>query len=344
MSVQRLETVDGFIAFDFDDTPISAGGTRYAPNVSEREAELLARAMTYKFAVLGRQTGGAKGAVRGTPDRKTELMSRYCEEILPLVRSMKFLTGADLGTCYEDFAPLRSPEQPPHVMGSTVGGIPLEDLVTGLGVVAAAEASMGSMDGLTVALEGFGKVGGGVAREAVRRGARVVAISTIDGCVHGQAGLDVELMFQLRRAHGDAFVHNAGLESKPDPATLFDVEADVLVPGARTGVITPEVAERLKVRWIVPAANVPYTARAIDVLRRRGVRFLPDFVCNAGATIGFICGADTAAGVFREVERTVTELMSEASVDPAGHYAGGCRIAERFLSTWRELPEGPPLA
>lgn len=344
MRLQRLETVDGFIAFDLDDARVSAGGTRYAPDVSEREAELLARAMTYKFAVLGRQTGGAKGAVRGSPEQKRDLMRRYCEEILPLYRAMTFLTGADLGTSYDDFAPLRDPAQPPHVMGSSVDGIPLEDLVTGLGVVASAEAAMGSIEGMRVALEGFGKVGGGVAREAVRRGARVVAISTVEGCIHDPAGLDVELMFHLRSAHGDGFVHHAGGESRRDPRALFDVESDVLVPGARVGVVTAATAATLNTRWIVPAANVPYARDAIDVLKGRGVRFLADFVCNAGATIGFVCGADTASGVFDAVERTATELTSEACVDPAGPYAGACRIAERFLLTWRESTVEPPLA
>src|SRR5947207_2417975 len=102
MSVLKLETVDGFIAFDFESARVSAGGTRYAPDVSEGEARLLARAMTYKFAVLGRQTGGAKGAVRGKPEDKQEIMRRYCDEILPMTRSAKFLTGADLGTSYDD--------------------------------------------------------------------------------------------------------------------------------------------------------------------------------------------------------------------------------------------------
>src|SRR5437660_11949080 len=65
MEIYQLHTVNGFIAFEFDDARVSAGGTRYAPDVSEREAQVLARAMTYKFAVLGRRNGGAKGAVRG---------------------------------------------------------------------------------------------------------------------------------------------------------------------------------------------------------------------------------------------------------------------------------------
>src|SRR5437867_12355974 len=116
MPLHRLRAVDGLIAFDFSDAPVNAGGTRYAADVSEREAELLARAMTYKFAVLGRQTGGAKGAVRGTPVEKQDIMRRYCAEILPMSRAGKFLTGADLGTSYDDFATLRHPTEPRHVM------------------------------------------------------------------------------------------------------------------------------------------------------------------------------------------------------------------------------------
>jgi glutamate dehydrogenase/leucine dehydrogenase len=303
--------------------------------------------MTYKFAVLGRRTGGAKGAVRGAPAEKPDVMRRYCEEILPMSRSGRFLTGADLGTNYDDFAPLRNPDEPRHVMGTSVNGTPLEDLVTGLGVIAGAEAAVGPLDGLSIAIEGFGKVGGGVAREAVRRGAKVVAVSTIEGVVHDPKGLDVELMLTLRSVHGDAFVRHMHVGDKPDPAALFGIDADVLVPGARTGVITKDVAAHLNVRWLAPAANVPYTKEAVDVLKQRGIRYLPDFVLNAGAVVGFVCGETTAAGVLAQAESTVSRLISEASVDPAGTYEGACRMAERFLATWRPadgMPDGPPLA
>src|SRR5882724_608588 len=63
MSILRLKTLDAFIAFDLDGCEVSAGGTRLAADVTEHEAELLARAMTYKFAVLGLRMGGAKGAI-----------------------------------------------------------------------------------------------------------------------------------------------------------------------------------------------------------------------------------------------------------------------------------------
>ena len=70
--------------------------------------------------------------------------------------------------------------------------------------------------------------------------------------------------------------------------------ADVLVPGTRPGTIGAGTAASLPpgVRVIAPAANAPYTAAGADVLRRRGIVALPDFVCNAGAVIGYRSAAD----------------------------------------------------
>lgn len=346
MRVHHLKTVDGFVVFDLDGVSFSAGGTRFAPDVTVEETALLARAMTYKFGVLGLRAGGAKGAVRGTPDQKDELLARYCEEIRPLVEEGAFGTAADLGTAEEDFAPLRDPDAPPSVMAGRIGGESIEDLITGFGVVVAAEAAMGSVDGATFAIEGFGKVGGGVAREAVRRGARVVAVSTIGGAVFDDAGLDVEALLALRRAHGEGFVHHVGARTAP-AHELFEAGVDVLVPGARCGVITPEVAARVGARWIVPASNAPYTAAAIDILRSRRVRFLADFVCNAGATIGFSSGAEGPGELFRSVESRISTMQERAGAHPEGPFAGACAMAEEFLRSWRDasgMPDGPPLA
>ena len=93
--------------------------------------------------------------------------------------------------------------------------MPFEDVLTGYGVAAAAETALragpgmgagwgGGWTGRSVAIEGFGKVGGGVAREVTRRGGRVAAVSTVAGCLADPAGLDVERLLALRRAHGGA--------------------------------------------------------------------------------------------------------------------------------------------
>ena len=65
--ILELSSVPGFVVFDLPGAAESAGGTRLAPDVSVAEVALLARAMTYKFAALGAQRGGAKAGVRGDP-------------------------------------------------------------------------------------------------------------------------------------------------------------------------------------------------------------------------------------------------------------------------------------
>jgi glutamate dehydrogenase (NAD(P)+) len=346
MSVMRLQSVDGFIAFDLEDCRVNAGGTRLAPDVDEREARLLARAMTYKFAALGLEMGGAKAVIRGSAAERSELMRRYCEEIRPMIESVRFLTGPDIGTFEADFEPLRRPGET-GVMSQPMDGAPFEDVLTGFGVVVAAQAALGTLKGASIAVEGFGKVGGGVAREAVRRGARVVALSTIAGCVAKADGFDVERLWSLRALHGDELIRHLGVEVRP-AAALFEAEADVVIPGARIGVIDVARARAIAARVIAPAANVPYVSGALEVLRGRGVVALPDFICNAGAVLGYVSNTvSTHDEMLRLVERRIAALIRETVQHPDGAFAAGCALAEGFLRTWRPekgLPPGPPLA
>jgi glutamate dehydrogenase (NAD(P)+) len=359
VEVVELGSVPGFVVFDLPGAPISAGGTRLAPDVSVAEVALLARAMTYKFAALGQRVGGAKAGVRGNPaDRagKAALMARFCAEVGPMVDADRFLTGPDMGTSEEDFAPLRVGRAAPTAMSSVVDGVPFEDVVTGYGVTVAAGAALdagpgsrgpGGWDGRSAAIEGFGKVGGGVAREVIRRGGRVVAVSTVAGCVADPAGLDIGRLLGLRREHGDACVLRYG-RPVMRPAQLFtEVSADVLIPGTRPGMIGGQAAAALPpgVRVVAPAANAPYTEAGAVVLRQRGIVALPDFVCNAGAVIGYRSPADaTPDQVLATVEATISELIRDGLAHQDGPLAGACERAGRFLRDWRgELP-APPFA
>jgi glutamate dehydrogenase/leucine dehydrogenase len=339
----HLKTVDAFVAFDLD-CRTSAGGTRLAPDVTERETQLLARAMTYKFAVLGVSLGGAKAAIRASEADRDEALRRYCDEIRPWVEEQRFLTATDLGTQPEDFASLPGGEAD-ELMHTTYHGMPLDAYITGLGVATAAETALGGLAGRSAAVEGFGKVGGAASVELVRRGARLVAFSTIHGCAAKAEGFDVEHLLQLRSRHGDRLVEHLGVEPRP-AADLFMVEADVLVPGARPGVLDEERAAHVRVKVVAPAANVPYTRAGLDVLRRRRIPALADFVCNAGATIGYVAGVHSVEQALNRVEERVRELTSCSLEHPAGPHQGATEIAEQHLRTWAadQMPEGPPLA
>ena len=138
-----------------------------------------------------------------------------------------------------------------------------------------------------------------------------------------------------------------GLPAGP-PSRLFTaVDADVIIPGARPGVISRQVAESLPsaIQVVAPAANVPYTREGADTLHRRGITALPDFVCNAGAVIGYRSAPDATPGqVLANVGDTIETLIREALSHPRGPLAGACERAAAFLRSWWGDPPSPPFA
>jgi glutamate dehydrogenase/leucine dehydrogenase len=235
-------------------------------------------------------------------------------------------------------------------MHEPVGGMPFDAFITGLGVVVAAETALGgpgSLDGRTLALEGFGKVGGATARALEARGGRLIAVSTVHGCVLDPKGFAADDLLALRERHGDRLVESVGVPAQRSSA-VYEAEADVLVPGARTGVLDEATAGRVRAPVVAPAANVPYTAGGLAALRERGLLALADFVCNAGATVGYLSPHGLGqAGVLERVEARVRELTETALRHPDGPYAGACAFADAHLRTWlapEQLPDRPPLA
>ena len=120
-----------------------------------------------------------------------------------------------------------------------------------------------------------------------------------------------------------------------------------MVPGTRPGAIGAHEAESLPagVRVVAPAANAPYTAQGAEGLRRRGIVALPDFVCNAGAVIGYRSAAGATPGeVLAAVDDKITQLILEALGHHDGPLAGACERAARFLRGWWGEPPRPPFA
>jgi len=165
---------------------------------------------------------GAKAGIRFAGGDRPAVLAAYQRALEP--HRGIFLTGPDMGTVPADF--LDGTEDPVPLWARSHEGLGMDDLATGHGVKAAAEAALAQLGrglvGATVALEGFGKVGGLLA---------------------DQEGLDVEELLALRALHGDWFVEHGPREVRPREA-LFELECDVLVPGARPDSITSTVADQ----------------------------------------------------------------------------------------------------
>jgi glutamate dehydrogenase/leucine dehydrogenase len=79
------------------------------------------------------------------------------------------------------------------------------------------------------------------------------------------------------------------------------------------------------------------------VLRQRGIAALPDFVCNAGAVIGYRSALQASPEtVLADVDRKITELISQALSHPRGSLAGASEQAAAFLRGWWGEPPPPP--
>ena len=273
--------LDAVVVVDHELFPVSAGGTRMIPDVDVSEVARLARAMTWKFASCRVPYAGAKAGVRFGGGDRAAVLGAYLRALEPLKES--FLTGPDMGTNPADF--VEDPEAELPLWAQSYQGMGMDDLATGHGVMAAAEAALAqlgrSLEGATVAIEGFGKVGAGTARACAQGGANVVALSTVEGCIADRGGFDVEALLELRSRYGDGLVHHAAAPLRPRN-DLFTVDCDVVVPGARPDSVTLQVAEGLRCTVVSPGANVPYAQGAVEALHARGILALPDFVANSG--------------------------------------------------------------
>jgi glutamate dehydrogenase (NAD(P)+) len=273
--------LEAVVVIDHELFPVAAGGTRMLPDVDESEVARLARAMTWKFAACRVPYAGAKAGVRFAGGDRAAVLAAYKRALEPYRES--FLTGPDMGTQPADFVEDGAAELP--LWARSHEGLGMDDLATGQGVKGAAEAALAhlgrSLEGATVAIEGFGKVGAGTARACAGGGAKVVGVSTVNGLLADPDGLDVELLYALREAHGDRLVEHGPISARPREE-LFELDCDVLVPGARPDSVTPALAERGVWAVVAPGANVPYASGALEILHRRGIVAVPDFVSNSG--------------------------------------------------------------
>ena len=328
---------------------VSAGGVRMLPDLSLTEMIRLARAMTYKYLMLEVRCGGAKAGVwydPATQDRAA-VWQAFLSALRPLVEQRLYLPGTDMGTTDEDFRPLYKEGAGSRTGGlltQVVEGLTLEDQLTGFGVVeslrVAAEFFGTPLNEATVAIEGFGKVGGGAARFCSRAGARVVAVSTLAGARYDPNGLDVERLLSLRKEHGDESVLYYPHGELLSPKRLLILPVDVLIPGTRPDVITRKNVDKIRAKIIAPGANIPFTMDIANRLSARGVGVVPDFVANGGGVLAAIAEMrglkveEAFASVRERIAATTTLVLQRSRAQHCSPFNAALQICrERWQRT-----------
>ncbi len=280
----------GFLAIDSFGKGRCCGGIRMAEDVSPEEIAYLARTMTLKFAFMNSGLGGAKAGIicpeDASVEQKESILAAFGRNLGPLLEAV-WVPGGDLGVGARQLdvvkraAGIRVTERPAKYKGG---------FFTAYGVFAAIRCALNTLDlgvkDQRFALEGYGSVGRPLAKLLYQAGGKIVAVSTRHGAIYQPDGLNIEALEDMAAEHADRVVERYRDAQQIDKQTLFSLDADVCVPGARPWAINRDNAEQIRARLVVSAANISVTPRADRLLHEHGVVVIPDFAANWGGILG----------------------------------------------------------
>ncbi|MTV24553.1 Glu/Leu/Phe/Val dehydrogenase [Nitriliruptoraceae bacterium ZYF776] len=272
------------------------GGTRFHPDVTPEEVAGLATLMSVKTAVVDLPLGGGKGGItvdpKGLSAAELESLTRsYTRAIAASIGPELDVPAPDVNTdsrhmdwIADEYGRVTGAPAPAVVTGKSLpaGGSLGRETATADGcrsVLLASAKRLGLAADARVVIQGFGNAGAHLARELAEDGLRVVAVSDSRGGVYDPDGLDVAAVAAAKAAHGSVIAHDAEVV---DADALLGLDCEVLVPAALEGAIDAAVAERIRARLVVEAANGPCTPDADPILEQRGITVVPDVLASAG--------------------------------------------------------------
>ena len=306
----------------------SLGGARMWTYPSEAVALTdvlrLSRAMTYKAAVANLPLGGGKGLILGDPhvDKTERLLRAYGRAVNSL--GGRYITAEDVGTSPDDLTIVMQETQ--WIVGKPleVGGSGDSAPATGFGVYQAMRACAkevygdASLEGKSVALQGFGKVASNLAHYLQKDRVRLIVS---------------EVYPESRQRAVEEF----GAEVV-EPEAIYDVPCDIFSPNALGGVLNRETIPRLRCKIVTGGANNQLLEPMDgDRLRDAGILYAPDYVANAGGIINLsfeLTTYDAKAAMDRVslIYDTVEEVIAVAKAQGLATSAAADRLAEARLA------------
>jgi len=231
----------------------------------------ISQAMTYKNAAAGLNLGGGQvviieqdGMEKGEPLFRA--VGRFIESF-----KGRFISGGDMGVTeeYMEYIAMEThyvTNLPEYCGGSgNQSRMCAEGVFTGL--VAAAQYRWGTDDiaGKRILIHGYGKVGSRLAASLKDKGAEVLVADIDPGKVEAARAAGFEII---------------------DLEKMFSVKVDIFSPCAIGSIITPGAAEKINCKIVAGAANNQLQGNQEDqILKKRDILYVPDFIINSGAVI-----------------------------------------------------------
>ena len=273
------------------------GGIRYHQDTDINEVKALAFWMALKCAVANIPMGGGKGGITVDPRdlSKTELekLSRgWVRGMADVLGPKKDVPAPDVNTTPEimgwmsdEFEKVTGDTTHATFTGKPIdkGGSEGRGAATGLGgyyVFDTLRSKFNVPDGASIAIQGFGNVGGNAAEIFAARGYKIIAVSDYKSGIVNEAGIDLKALNEYKKTN----VTIGGFPGSREitNAELLELPCDVLIPAALENQITADNAGKIQAKFILELANGPTTPEADEILYAKNIPVVPDILANSG--------------------------------------------------------------
>jgi glutamate dehydrogenase (NADP+) len=283
------------------------GGIRFHPTVYLGTIKFLGFEQTFKNALTGMPIGGGKGGSDFDPKGRSagEIM-RFCQSfVTELYRHLGEYTDVpagdigvgqrEIGYMFGQYKRITNRYESGVLTGKglTWGGSQVRTEATGYGAVYFVERMLRtrgqSFDGKKVIASGAGNVSIYTMEKVSELGGRVIACSDSDGYVVDEAGIDLDLLKEIKeirrgRVADYAKARGKGATFVPE-GRIWDVPADVAMPSATQNELNGQDARTLVKNGVIAVgegANMPSTPEAVRTFLDAGILFAPGKAANAG--------------------------------------------------------------
>ena len=309
------------------------GGLRFHSSVYSGIVKFLGFEQVFKNALTNQTIGGGKGGSDFDPHGKSDNeVMRFCQsfmtELYNYIGPNTDVPAGDIGVGAREIGYLfgqhkRLSNRFESVLTGkdiSMGGLLGRTEATGYGTVIFAERMLGTrgeqLDGRTVSVSGSGNVAIYAAEKAQQLGARVLTVSDSSGYVVDEAGIDVDLLKQIKEVERGRVQDYA--DRKPGArivtgGSVWDVPVDVALPCATQNELDGAAARVLVkngVGVVAEGANMPSTPEAIEIFQDAELLYAPGKASNAGGVATSALEMAQNAGRGHWTMEKTTELLT----------------------------------
>jgi len=288
----------------------SKGGIRFHPQETIDTVRALATWMTWKCAVVDIPLGGGKGGVICDPHNlsmkeQEQLCRGWVRQIAKDIGPLQDVPAPDVMTTaqhmlwmMDEYEQIMGAKYPGMITGKPVGmgGSSGRAEATGYGVIYTVREALKELGynikETTASLQGFGNVAQYAIELYHKYGGKAVCVSCWDQedqkaySFIKKDGIDLEKLRNITDQFGGIDKDKAkelGYEVADGDAWLKQ-DVEILIPAALENQINADNVNDIsdKVIIIAEGANGPTTPEADDVIEKRKIFNIPDFLANAG--------------------------------------------------------------